>query len=138
MEGWIFKKATGAGVLGTRTWSERWAKLVRGANKDEAGQNPLADVALDAPLLLLSWTEITVHPSVVYLEDCVAMPVDRQAQGELKTSHCLNLVHEPGVKPTRSFYLPTRLERDKWVSSINEVVNAHKKGKGGAALAPAR
>ena len=52
------------------------------------------------------------------MENCVTVPLDRQAEDW--NSHCFDCVHLPDVRQTRSFSALSAHHRDEWVSVINK------------------
>jgi hypothetical protein len=119
-EGWIYKKATGEGWLGRRNWAPRWAKLVEAdmPNGENIGRGNVL-------LLVMYWYETSVSPSSwVFLNNCVTVPLDRQAEDW--NSYCFDCVHLPAVRQTRSFSALSANHRDEWVSVINKTLSQRK------------
>lgn len=128
LQGWLNKKATGEGFFGRRNWAPRYGKLVMGTPPVAEGEAP-GPKGKDVPMLLLYWFEASLSPSsFIVLDECIVVPVERkQSEGLLMVEevhkHCLDVVHLPAKRVTRSFSAIDAAERDEWVSKINLLLN---------------
>lgn len=118
VNGWLYKKGSGRGFLGTQNYKPRFIKLT---------QSLFEGYSLELPALHSYWSEdpFTLCSSIL-LDGCIAVPVDRKTMtgSRLEVSHGFDLIFQQQSRSCRSF-AACAIERDKWVVQINRAVASY-------------